>query len=143
MNKIPVVHRVVQPKDLNLIYSTWLRSYRQQPAARNMSNDTFFYHHKQIIEKILSKPNTVVTIICSHEDPDHIYGYSVVEKYNGAAIIHYVYVKHSYRKLGLAKDVLTQSIPNLGSTLTFVTHESRNHSKLKDKFNIEFNPYLI
>jgi hypothetical protein len=113
------------------------------PYAKNMSNETFFYHHKQIIEKILSKPNTLVTLICEASDPDHFFGYSVIEQCGKVGIIHYVYTKHSYRGLGLAKDLILSQINTFGTNLTFVTHESRNHSSLKDKFNIEYNPYLI
>jgi len=140
---LPILHRPMEPKDSSFIYSTWLKSYRQMPYAHNMSNDTFFYHHKQLIEKVLSKPNTTITMICESTDPDHLYGYSVVESYGAAHIIHYVYMKHAYRKMGLTKDLLLTQIPLLGQKLTFVTHESRHHNIFKNKFNIEYNPYLI
>ena len=140
---LPIVYRQMTPKDSPFVYSTWLRSYRQMPFAQNMSNDTFFHHHKQIIEKILSKPNTKVVMVCEDADPDHLYGYSVVEQYGDATIIHYVYIKHAYRKLGLAKNLITTQYPLFGDKLTFVTHESRHHKQFKDKFNIEYNPYII
>lgn len=140
---LPIKYRSQSDNDTGFLYSTWLKSYRQMPYAQNMSNDTFFHHHKQIIKDILDKPNTIVTFIVEDTDPDHIYGYSVVERLGDAAIIHYIYVKHAYRKLGLAESLLKTQIPLLGSKLTFVTHESRHHKQFKDKFNIEYNPYLI
>lgn len=143
MSKLPIAHRMMNPKDSSFLYSTWLKSYRQMPYAQNVSNETFFFHHKQTIEKILSNPNTIVKVICEDTDPNHIYGYSVIEKYGEASIIHYIYIKHAYRKLGLAKELLIDQIPLLGTKLTFVSHESRHHKGLKDKFKIEYNPYLI
>ena len=131
------------PSDSGFLYSTWLKSYRQMPFAQNMSNDVFFHHHKQQIEKILAKPNTEVIMICEIDDPNHIYGYGVIEKYGDAAIIHYVYMKHAYRKLGLVGNLLKSEIPLLGQKLTFVTHESRHHKAFKQKFNLEYNLYLI
>ena len=141
--KLPISYRPMSQKDNGFLYSTWLKSYRQMPYAQNMSNDTFFHHHKQVIEKILAKPNTTVTVICEDTDPDHIYGYSVIETYGDASIIHYVYVKHAYRKLGLAKALLQANIPLLGQKLTFVSHESRHHQVFKGKFSLEYNPYII
>ena len=143
MKNLPVIHRRMKPADSGFIYSTWLKSYRQTQFAYNMSNDTFFHHHKQIIEKTLSNPNTEVTLVCDQADHDHIYGYSVVEKYGKANIIHYVYMKHAYRKLGLTKDLLQTQIPNFVTDLTFVTHESRHHKLFKVKFNLEYNPYIL
>ena len=143
MMNLPISYRPMNPKDNGFLYSTWLKSYRQMPYAQNMSNDTFFYHHKQVVEKILAKPETVITIICEDTDPNHIYGYSVVEKYGDASIIHYVYIKHSYRKLGLAGSLLKSQIPLLGQKLTFVSHESRHHQAFKSKFALEYNPYII
>ncbi len=143
MQNLPIKYRLPQPSDLPFIYSTWLRSYRQMPFAKNMSNDTFFYHHKQVIETILAKPNTSIVLIHEESDPNHLYGYSVIESYGEAFIIHYIYIKHSYRRLGLARDLLESQITSLGTKLTFVTHESRNHMKFKDKFQLEYNPYLI
>ena len=142
-NKLPIIYRQMIPADSPFIYSTWLKSYRQMPYAASMSNDTFFHHHKQVVEKILAKPETSVTIICEDTDPDHIYGYSVVEIYGDASIIHYTYIKHSYRKLGLAKTLLQSQIPLLGQKLTFVSHESRHHQAFKSKFALEYNPYII
>ena len=113
------------------------------PFAQNMSNDTFFHHHKQVIEKILEKPDVHTIMIVEDTDLDHIYGYAVVENLGEAHIIHYVYVKHAYRKLGLAKTLLEAMIPKLGDKLTFVTHESRHHKQFKDKFNLEYSPYMI
>jgi hypothetical protein len=85
----------------------------------------------------------MVTMIVEDADPNHIYGYAVTETYGEAAIVHYVYIKHAYRKMGLAAHLLTNTVPKLGDKLTFVTHESRHHSLFAGKYNLEYNPYII
>ena len=82
-------------------------------------------------------------MVVEDTDPNHIYGYAVIEAYGDAYIIHYTYIKHAYRKMGLANHVLSTTIPTLGAKLTFVTHESRHHKTFADKYNLELNPYII
>ena len=136
-------YRPMTPNDQNFIYSTWLKSYRQMPANQNMSNDVFFHYHKQIVEKIINKSNVQVTMITDPTDANHIYGYTVIEWCGSVPIIHYVYTKHTYRRLGLLSNLIKELIPDFGQKTIFVTHESRHHKVFKAKFGLEYNPHLI
>ena len=139
---LPVSYRTPTPADHPFIYSTWLKSYRHSDWARNMSNDTFFFHHKQIIEAILECPTTKITLICDQEDPDQLYGYCVARELSDKAVIHFCYVKYNFRKLGLMKQ-LVENAGYFSKSITFITHIPRNYADLKAKWNLEYNPYLL
>ena len=140
---VSVKYRKPNEQDLPFIYSTWLKSYRQTDWAKNMSNDTFFHHHKAIVKSILENKRTQVTLICDLDDPDHLFGYVVAEVIGQRALVHFVYMKYNYRKLG----IISQTLKILGyfdpKQVNFITHLPRNYLSLKTKYNLDFNPYLL
>jgi GNAT superfamily N-acetyltransferase len=81
--------------------------------------------------------------MCEGEDDGHIFGYSVIELLASTSIVHFVYVKHAYRKLGIAKMLINAYIPNFGETTTFISHAPRNLREASCKFKLTYNPYLM
>lgn len=137
-----ITTRDMQEEDINFIYSTWLKSYRQSDYCKTLSNDVFFLNHKEIISVILNNSNTKVTIICDKEDPDQIYGYIVAEIVKSQTILHFIYVKYNFRKFGIMKHYL-QEFNYLNNSVNFITHLPRHYPELKKKYGLEFNPYLL
>lgn len=143
--KLPIRMREKKASDTSFIYSTWLKSYRNSPFAGQMSNDTFYDNHKLLVEKILSKPTTKVLVLCEDGDEDHLYGYCVVEVIgNSVEVVHYCYVKYTYRKMGFAKALLTAASGAFASTQSSLcSHANTNFKILSKKFNLVYNPYLL
>ena len=130
-------HVALRPKqadDESFIYSSWLRSYRSSPIVTHMNNDVYYDNHKLVIKKLLEISD--VMIACNPEDPDQIYGFICYEP----GIIHYLYVKYPFRKMGLAKYLLS-SIPS-DATKIIITHLT---SSVKSRLNDEmiYNPYIL
>ena len=147
MTRHPIHYRTPNSKDIPFIYSTWLKSYRNSDIAKNLSNDTYYHHHRNIVNEILTKDNVAITVICDETDHDQIYGYVVAEILAGSFIIHYVYVKYNFRKLKLLSQLYAEKLHAEGylpqDRVTFVTHLPRNYQTLKSLYNIEYNPYLL
>jgi len=142
LRNIPVIIREVTDTDISFIYSTWLKSYRHGSYAADMSNDVFFSYHKEIIAKILDQSNTEIKILVNEDDHDQIYGYAVQSKVGGRSITHFVYIKFSFRKLGLASR-LVESMDLFPDTTNFITHLPRGYKNLKAKYGLEYNPYIL
>lgn len=98
-------------KDEPFIYSSWLHSYRPSKANNGMNKSVYFPYQTGIIEKILARPNVKVNIACSCDDDTHLLGYLVSEMSdpNDRFIVHYLYVKQAYRRMGLATSLLSQA----------------------------------
>ena len=139
LQNLPIKTRSLKEGDLNLIYSTWLKSYRSSPFASYMSNDTYYDNHKKYLEKILHSPTTEVTILCEIDDEDHIYCYMVSEK--GLPVVHYLYVKYTYRKMGFAKALMAPLL-STGQEIE-ITHANNNYRAFAKKYPIRYNPYYV
>jgi GNAT superfamily N-acetyltransferase len=133
MSALPVVFRESKPEDRAFIYSSWLRSYRDSEFARSLSTDIYFHGHRQVLERILDRATTIVA--CDPEDPDHIYGW-LCHEMGYPPILHYVYVKHPYRGMGLGKQLFAAF--DQGGKFDY-THQGRLSEKLKERGT--FNPY--
>ena len=138
---VPVVYREIRKEDEQFIYSSWLRSYRNLSENQRICNDLYFFHHAKVIKKVLEDPNVTVVIVCDQEDSSNIIGYAITEARGAANIIHYCYVKHTFRKFSICKTLLTHHIADFGKKTILATHTHRNNNLMK-KFNIVYNPYL-
>lgn len=117
----------------NLIFATWLRSYQTSSLmTKAIPKETFFGEHHKVIERILSR-NPTVRLAVIPDDQDVVLGWSVTEP----GIVHYVYVKPSFRKYGIARALLDHvERPFIYSHGTYVTRDLEKHLD-----GCTFNPY--
>lgn len=100
--------RPASKQDEPFIYSTWLRSYK--PSKRNSGVPASIYYKRQgkIIDAILARPETKSVIATAHDDPEHFFGHAAWEEYPNAIVLHYFYVKQSFRRLGIGTALLRE-----------------------------------
>jgi ribosomal protein S18 acetylase RimI-like enzyme len=126
------------PEDTNFLYNSWLKSFRE--SINCIENEIFFKNHTKLLDKILKVSE--VFIACNPEDEDQIFGYVVRQKLGEISIIHYIYVKHTYRRLGFGNMMMDlfkagQDIPHV------TTHHTRMMDVVGEKWNLVFDPYLL
>jgi len=134
-----VTIRQPKPDDISFLFSSWLKSYRNSPWAKPMHNNVYFDYHHALIQDLLN--HSEVYIACSKKNGSDIYGYAVGQWINDVFTLHYVYVKHAYRRLGIGK--LLMACFNRGEFAGCYTHHTHMASKLADKFALLYNPYLL
>lgn len=127
--------RQATPSDLNFIYNSWLKSYRNSPWAANVPSAVYFKIHHDLIEALIQRSSCVVA--CDSEDPDQILGFAIVEQRRDLKIAHYVYVKQPYRRIGVATTLL-----GVFGDIDFSSHFTRSADKLARNVGAVFNPYL-
>lgn len=135
--------RAAQVDDLPFIYNSWLKSHREaSPWAKIIPSTLYYNHHKQLITKILERSDVIVC--CNPQDTSQIFGYAAFSQ-GKIATIHYIYVKHPYRKLGIAKIMFDIIMVNHDQTFPAVaTHATGVWlDVLKDKWKMVYNPYLL
>ena len=96
------MHTIVRPAtslDTAFVFSSWLRSLR--PHAP-MLKTLFMRGQHALIESIIRRPGTQVSVLCLEEAPETILGWICWSK--GTA--HYVYVKADFRCMGFATRLL-------------------------------------
>jgi hypothetical protein len=135
--------RPVQGSDLSHIYATWLRACRTgSKFAKGIPNDVFFPSHSKVVERILKRPNTRTLIAHLKTDPDIILGYLVTEKRPDLEIVHFMFVKMPFRKLGILNELVQFSGVDLARA--HCSHWTFDLLQLSKTYQqMTYNPYLM
>lgn len=127
-----VAIRDVTAQDTNFIMSTWLKGLRHgNDWFEIIPSDIYYASYHKVLERILMKSETIISMACLKEDPDTIIGYSVKE----GDTLHFVYVRSRWRGKGIAKSLIPESIKQ-------VTHLTKIGKALLSKTpGVIFNPF--
>jgi len=118
--------------DNNFIYQTWLKGlYYGSDFFKQMRSDDFYRYYEQIVKRIIGFPGSEVRVACLSDDHEVVLGYCVFND----STLHWVFVKPQWRKLGIAKELVPDTIKT-------VTHLTKVGKSLKPK-EWAFNPFLI
>lgn len=137
---VPIQLRPANQEDVPFIFSSWLKSYKYAPWCRNLTNTVYYAEHHKVIERLL-KTNDVI-IACNPEDPSQIYGFVCAGTVDGIFCLHYMYVKQSFRGLGIGKTLLN-AFQHDPSTAAVYTHHTRIAEKQAAKYNFVYHPYIL
>lgn len=132
--------RTANDEDLPFIFNSWLKSYRFSHFAEKITNTIYFSDHHKVIEKILK--NSIVMISCNEDDPSQMYGYAVGSQVDGIFVLHFIYIKHTFRNMGLGT-MLLESYGFDSDNASVYTHHTRIAEKLAAKYNFVYHPYLM
>ena len=129
------------PADHPFVGASWLKClWKNSPFAKGVAHDTFFAHHKPLVERALVRASVLVAH--PHGDPDTIVGYLVHEAAaDGRACVQWVYVRAPWRRVGIARRLLQAA--RLDLSKAFYTLASYDAAPLLRKYpGLEANPYL-
>lgn len=133
MSDVEFVVRGPEPDDLNFILATWIRGlyFGTRFLEEHTYKTTFLKSFEVLVKDILVRENIDIRVCALKEDEDVILGYSVLE---GSAL-HWVFVKESWRKIGIAKRLVPDSI-------TRFTNATDLGLRIKPK-KWKFDPFLL
>ena len=132
--------RTANDEDLPFIFNSWLKSFRFSPFAEKITSTIYFSDHHKVIENLLK--NSVVMISCNEDDPSQLYGYAVGSQVDGIFVLHFIYVKHTFRNMGLGKMLLDSFGVDTENASVF-THFTKASESLASKYNFVYHPYLM
>ena len=140
--EVPARIRKFSEADTNFVLSSWMRSFRGEDEFHRHIPTQLYWHNQQVlIGKIAA--TSEVYVACAEDDPSCIFGWICAEVgRDGSLIVHYTYVKQVYRRLGIARRLLTATGWQPGQPI-FATHWTNRCSRLSEKFNVAFNPYIL
>lgn len=137
MNKKEIIIvRNLLVTDLPFIYSTWLQGlYNGNHWFNQIKKHSFYTNYHKIIESLIEhKPSVIVNVAALKEDPDVIISYAVLDKIDDKTILHWVFTKKAFRRMGIAKMILDPKI-------THVTHLTNLGKNIKPR-EWDFDPFL-
>jgi len=139
-NQLPIRLRAANSEDVSFIFNSWLKSFRNSFFAKSIANEIYFNSHHKVIEKLIKESK--ITVACSESDPNQLYGYICAGQVDNFFMLHYIYVKHSFRNMGIAKSLLN-SFDHDPSVASIFTHNTRVCDKLASRYNFIYNPYML
>lgn len=125
--------------DIDFILSSWLKSQRGVPHYTMIHDSVFYPGQKRIILRLMDDPSCKFTMAVNRSDPDTIYGWICTQP----GILHYMYVKHAFRNMGIGKMLLQHNLPTFGTDETVVTHISNYYAFRQSRYRLSFVPYLV
>lgn len=126
---IEVTIRDPQPHDINFILSTALKGlYYGSKFWAEIDQDAFFKNYEPFLKTLMLK-NTI-KIACLDDDQDVILGWSMYHNQT----LDFIFVKKSYRKLGIAKLLWPKDINT-------VSHITDVGNSVRKKMGLKFNPF--
>lgn len=134
---LPVVLREARDTDRRFIAHSWLRSLKGSAIAKlGKDSGRFFRGYGLTVDALLDRSRVLVA--CQPDDEDAIVGWAAVEP-GGIPTVHYVYVKHPFRRYGVAKALLS---PLKGESVAY-THETPALRRLPIPTGWVYDPYLL
>lgn len=135
---LPLSIRHANDTDIPFIFSSWLKSFRDSGLlVRAIPHTIYFTNHHKLLQKLIKR--STVYVACSPTDSSQIYGYIVAEYIEGTFVLHFIYVKHSFRKLGVGK-ALFNSFKHEGGA-SCCSHLTKFGERLLLKYNMIYHPY--
>lgn len=131
--------RPAMEEDIPFIFSTWLKSYRDSLFAQNISTTIYYAEHHKVVERLLKSCS--VFVACDDKDVSQLYGYICAENIDSILVVHYTYVKHSFRWLGIGRQLLN-AIEHDQTKVSIFTHNTKICRILANKFNFVHSPYI-
>ena len=139
----PII-RQARVSDIQFLTSSWLKSYRNAAAVRGVPNSVYFFYHHKLLEELLSR--CTVLIYCYPDNQDQILGYVCAEVFDSALVVHYAYVKKTFRRLGIAKALIKHLVETEEPPAVLYTHKTKDiyplERDLKEKGWL-FHPYML
>lgn len=119
--------------DHAFVYATWLRSYRQlSDFAKPIEKDVYFPHQHDRIQRLLERGRLDVAVLDEQDGWHTVIGYCVTD----GLLLHWVYVKGTWRRMGIARALLASKSLQEFTHLTYdFDHLAKKHPQWK------YNPY--
>lgn len=135
----PCAFRRLALDDWAFVYSSWMRSYRA--AAFAISNPVYYHHQRALIAQLLQRG--LCLLVHNPEDAAQLLGFAAAEAVGGVCVLHYLYVKHPFRRLGVARALCLEAARQLHTAGGYQhTHRTAAGKHLADTLPSTFNPYL-
>ena len=129
-----IVLRQWRPNDRGFVIKTWLDgAWAGNEYFKEVDEDLFKSVYSTIIQSIVERPETKITVACLAEDDTVIVGFSVVRELKDR-VLDWVFVRPTWRGKHIAKELV--------GTVDWVTHLTKPGRAIKWQKKLKFNPFL-
>jgi GNAT superfamily N-acetyltransferase len=137
--ELPIIVRDSVPSDINLVYNSWLKQHYGSAFSQGIPPHVYFTGHRVILNYLTKA--AIIKVACSVEDASHIYGWMCAETHE-VPLVHFVYVKQPYRRMGIATLLLEEYGWSKGGDI-IASHYFRGKAFKVYGRQVVYNPYIL
>ena len=126
--------RDMNEDDHRYVFSTWYKQAYDSIPYRFMLPEDFKNNHSKLIKRHMNRGQNLVA--CDVDDPSVIFGYVVSEELEECVCIDFLFVKATFRGLGMARKLLKECA--VEDKHFIMTHLPKKGSKLE-----RLGPYIV
>ncbi len=150
MSQCPLPHtlRPYAETDLPVAVHAWTQELRHSGFSRSVPDNVYFPEQRRLVTALVCASTTLVA--CNPEDANHVFGYVCgVRGVPGSSVsvLHWLYVKSVYRKVGLGALLLDALLGTVEDRLlTYWSQPSKFAALRPDvltRWKIVPNPYVL
>jgi ribosomal protein S18 acetylase RimI-like enzyme len=112
-----------EPEELALVFDSWARSFQKSPWAGCIPNHLYAQVSRQASAEIIDRGALVLVAYVQLPNERRVVGYSVSEPEHGT--LHWLFVKHDYRRLGVGRALLDETLKHWGVDERTYTYRTR------------------
>ena len=131
--EIPIALRGLESPDLELVYSSWLSTFRSSPTMRGVPNRAYYAGQHARIERLIREGAVLCAV--NPNSPSQIYGWCCTS----GGRLHFVCVKPTYQRMGVARRLLA---PLLGAECVY-THRTGLLAELPIPARWSYDPFAL
>ena len=132
--------RPLTSEDLRFIHDSWGSSiYKGTQIYKHLTPGEFHSFHRPARERFFQKASSTVMIACPTVDPWLIAGWIAVEQIPTGIILHYIYVKSTFKGHHIATKLIQNVIKTEPIFFTAMTEQA---SKIIAKHSSFFRKYI-
>lgn len=152
--------REAEQGETNFLLNSWMKSYQhakcgtrderlgaagEELVGRAMRLTRYFRGQQELISALASVRR--VLVVCDAEDPAFVVGWACGELKtlsddSRELVVDYVYVKHAYRKNGIARELLKGLGWQIGIPI-IATHWTKPCTAVASRYGAEFDEYEL
>jgi GNAT superfamily N-acetyltransferase len=133
-----MVRTYVLRVDEGLVLASWARQIRKLPPFRQVSGEEFKAHTLRL-ERLLQRCPPVIA--CEPKHPEQVFGWVCAELQGDDRVLHFVYVRNTWRRKGIARYLLELSFAGrMGEQDILYTHRGRSTPHLETKWRLRYEP---
>ncbi len=143
MSACRLAHRIrpAAAGDRNFIVRGWVSEMRRAAYARYVPADVYWPSQHELIARLLDDANVIVA--CDPDDAHHLYGCTVWSEPPLGPVMHWLYVKGDFRRMGLAGSLLTAAVGDRRPVLCTQASRLFEEKSLIERHGLIYSPYLL
>jgi len=111
------------PDEMAFVYDSWARSFQKSPWSGCIPNHLYPQVSRAAAAEIVDRSRVLVAYAELPDGARRIMGYSVSEP--DRQILHWLFVKQDYRKLGVGRELLAATMRDFGQREAVYTHRTK------------------